>query len=74
MPMQQDVINKISSALHDIAYGICRKGTLGAEPSVASSLAAIATSLKSIEQKLDKQNAILTQMNNNYVATNQQKG
>jgi len=74
MPMQQDVINKISSALHDIAYGICRKNAFGAEPSVASSLAAIATSLKSIEKKLDKQNAILTQMNNNYVATNQQKG
>lgn len=72
--MQQDVINKISSALHDIAYGICRKGVFGAEPSVASSLAAIAASLKSIEQKLDKQNAILTQMNNNYVTTNQQKG
>lgn len=74
MPMQQDVINKISSALHNIAYGICRKSGFSAEPSVASSLAEIATSLKSIEQKLDKQNAILTQMNKNYVTINQQKG
>ena len=62
--MTDKLLTGISSAVHDIAYGIVRKKAPFSEPSLGESLGAIARSLQGIEKQLETHNMLLTRLVN----------